>query len=230
MEEKVKSGKKSVAVKCIVWILSVALIVFYLTVFYLGFNRKSCLEYEMVYYRDIYFENWPGAGGINYETGTKEKRTEEKFVNRRGGGWNTRVGDEMWTSENDAYMMYHITDETAGELTLDMYVEALAAEDINAAVYVNDQKVIDQLSVGHNKGTFSYDPSVDVYTVVISSDKVYEVDTKGNIIADETAGITGSDVLELKETTEVVQDADEESEEPLFRGVKIYSITIDRKG
>ena len=199
MEKKEGVNKKSTVIKCIVWAASIVLIVFYLTVFYLGFNRKSCLEYEMVYYRGIYFENWPGVGGINYALGTKEKRTEEKFINRRGGGWNTTAGDELWTSEE------------AGEFTIDIYVESMVSEDINASVYVNDEMVIDKLSVGHNKGTFSFDPSVDVYTVTINSDKVYQVDAKGNIISDDTEAVNISSMSQTEQ--QELAAADEAPEE-----------------
>ena len=230
MEKKEGVNKKSTVIKCVVWTASIVLIVFYLTVFYLGFNRKSCLEYEMVYYRGIYFENWPGVGGINYALGTKEKRTEEKFINRRGGGWNTTAGNELWTSEETAYMMYHIMDEEAGEFTIDIYVESMVSEDINASVYVNDEKVIGKLSVGHNKGTFSFDPSVDVYTVTINSDKVYQVDAKGNIISDDTEAVNISSMSQTEQQELAAADEAPEEEEPVYRGVKIYSITIDRKG
>lgn len=234
MEKKENVNKKSTAVKCVVWVASIVLIVFYLAIFYLGFNRKSCLEYEMVYYRGIYFENWPGAGGINYVPGTKEKRTEEKFINRRGGGWNTASGDEMWTADESAYMMYHITDNEAGEFTIDIFVESMVSEDIAASVYVNDEKVIDKLSVGHNQGNFSYDPSVDVYTVIINSDKVYQIDAKGNVISDDNTTTSDTDSSSISDIAqqekETVLENEPEENEPVFRGVEIYSITIDRKG
>lgn len=214
MTSKNYDSKNSVVIKGIIWAVSIALIVFYLAIFYLGFNRKSCLEYELVYYQGVYFENWPGANGIDYETGTTENRTQEKFINRRGGGWNTSIGDEMWTAGLDSYLMYHFTDAAAGKRTIDIYVEALADEDINAAVYVNDEKVIDKLQAGHNKGTFNYDASVDLYTVVIKSDKVVDVNKVDDVIA-----------VQADEAEEVVTTAEEV--QPVMHGVKIYSITID---
>ena len=103
------------------YLVTAALVVFYVFVLYLGMFPKVSEEYRM-YYLSHELKDWPGYNNLNYKFGKLEYCTENRLkngkyaffsvCNRRGEGWkdNNRY-DGTWNDDTSSVLYYRFLEE-----------------------------------------------------------------------------------------------------------------------
>jgi hypothetical protein len=132
--------------KVMLYIISVALIVFYLVVMWWGIHPKVGTEYRM-YYLTHELSDWPGYGNLTYEFGTKEictklkdrngKNVPYKVCQRKGQGWQ-KEPYEGSVNIGGTSSIYYIPNEQASKAEYKIDINAFTG-DGKVSVYANDK-------------------------------------------------------------------------------------------
>lgn len=128
----------------IFYVLCAVLVIFYLTVMYLGANPHVGTEYRM-YYLTHELTDWPGYGKLHYDLGTLERCTgslsggepvDYPVANRKGRGWVIEEYDYSRTKA-DVASVYYIPNQSKKNAELMIETSAYLG-DADVSVYAGD--------------------------------------------------------------------------------------------